>query len=95
MYLTQLIPNVVRYENLTAHNGDHIELSKESRLFLEERGHQLRGSEALAVTQLIVQTLKTPMNFNRKVGENTKSLTKHGTLTAVSDPRKGGCPAAV
>ncbi|XP_040872957.1 glutathione hydrolase 3 isoform X2 [Glycine max] len=91
----KLIPNVVRYENLTAHNGDHIELSKESRLFLEERGHQLRGSEALAVTQLIVQTLKTPMNFNRKVGENTKSLTKHGTLTAVSDPRKGGCPAAV
>ncbi|KAG5106372.1 hypothetical protein JHK82_043342 [Glycine max] len=78
----KLIPNVVRYENLTAHNGDHIELSKESRLFLEERGHQLRGSEALAVTQLIVQTLKTPMNFNRKVGENTKSLTKHGTLTA-------------
>ncbi|KAG5059021.1 hypothetical protein GLYMA_01G005200v4 [Glycine max] len=91
----KLMPNVVRYENLTAHNGDHIELSKESRLFLEERGHQLSGSEALAVTQLIVQTLKTPMNMNRKVGENTKSLTKHGTLTAVSDPRKGGCPAAV
>ncbi|TKY44542.1 Gamma-glutamyltranspeptidase 3 [Spatholobus suberectus] len=91
----KLIPNVVRYENLTAHDGDHIEVLKESRLFLEERGHQLSQCSALAVTQLIVQTLKTPMNMNRKAGENTNSHTKHGTLTAVSDPRKGGCPAAV
>ncbi|KAK7379955.1 hypothetical protein VNO78_32232 [Psophocarpus tetragonolobus] len=91
----KLIPNVVRYENLTAHNGDHIELSKESRLFLEERGHQLSGCRALAVTQLIVQALKTPMNMNRKTGENINLHTRHGTLTAVSDPRKGGCPAAV
>lgn len=91
----RLIPNVVRYENLTAYNGDHIELSKESRLFLEERGHQLSGSSALAITQLVVHNPKTPMNMNRKIGEDINSHTKHGTLTAVSDPRKGGCSAAV
>lgn len=91
----KLIPNIVLYENLIARDGNHIEFSEESRLFLEERGHQLNESQALAVTQLIVHTLKTPMNINRKIGENTNSYTKHGTLTAVSDPRKGGCPAAV
>lgn len=91
----QLIPNVVRYENLTAYDGDHIELSEESRLFLEERGHQLNEASALAITQLVVQTIKTPINMNRKIGEDTNLHTKLGTLTAVSDPRKGGCPAAV
>ncbi|RDX63368.1 Glutathione hydrolase 3, partial [Mucuna pruriens] len=91
----KLIPNVIRYDNLTTHGGDHIELSKESRLFLEERGHKLIGSPAQAITQLIVHTLKTPINKNRKTAENTNSRTKHGTLTAVSDPRKGGRPAAV
>lgn len=82
---------------MTAHDGDHIELSEESKLFLEERGHQLRVSPALAVTQLIVQTLKTPISSitNRKTGEGSGSRVNHGTLTAVSDPRKGGCPAAV
>ncbi|KAL2321356.1 hypothetical protein Fmac_030325 [Flemingia macrophylla] len=91
----KLIPNIVLYENLTAHDGNHIELSEESILFLEERGHQLNESQALGVTQLIVHTLKTPLNINRKIGGNTYSYTKHGTLTAVSDPRKGGRPAAV
>ncbi|XP_061371261.1 glutathione hydrolase 3-like isoform X2 [Gastrolobium bilobum] len=91
----KLIPNVVRYENLTAHDGEHIELSEESRVFLKERGHKLKGTPALAITQLIVQSLKKPINMNSKTGEHTNSHTKHGTLTAVSDPRKGGCPAAV
>ncbi|KAK7311332.1 hypothetical protein RJT34_09397 [Clitoria ternatea] len=91
----KLIPNVVRFENLTAHDGDHIELSGESRLFLKKRGHQLKECKTLAVTQLVVQTLKAPVSINRKLGGDTNSLTKHGTLTAVSDPRKGGSPAAV
>ncbi|CAJ2636611.1 unnamed protein product [Trifolium pratense] len=92
---TKLIPDLVYYENLTAHNGDHIELSQESRLFLKERGHQLCACGGKAVTQFIVHTPKTPININRKIGEDTNSHVTHGTLTAVSDPRKGGCPAAV
>ncbi|XP_004513075.1 glutathione hydrolase 3 [Cicer arietinum] len=92
---TKLIPDCVCYENLTTHDGDHIEVSKESRLFLNERGHQLNASQALAITQLIVHTPKIPININRKIGEDTNSYVKHGTLIAVSDPRKGGCPAAV
>ncbi|CAL0332232.1 unnamed protein product [Lupinus luteus] len=90
----KLIPNVVRYENLTAYDGEHIELSEENRLFLEERGHKLNETLALAITQLVVQTIKPPSNRNRKIGKDTNSHTKLGTLTAVSDPRKGGCPAA-
>ncbi|XP_057759187.1 glutathione hydrolase 3 isoform X2 [Arachis stenosperma] len=83
----KLIPNVVRYENLTANDGDHIELLKSSRIFLQERGHQLSESGALAITQLIVQTTKS---------EDIKNLhKKNGILTGVSDPRKGGRPAAV
>ncbi|CAL5186384.1 unnamed protein product [Lathyrus oleraceus] len=94
---TKLLPDTVLYENLTAYDGEHIELSEESRLFLKERGHQLRACEVgvEAVTQLIVHTPKTSINIHRKLGENTNSHVKHGTLTAVSDPRKGGCPAAV
>jgi hypothetical protein len=80
---------------LTAYNGDHIELSDDRRFFLKERGHQLSESQGKAVTQLIVHTPKTPININRKFGENTNSHANHGTLTAVSDPRKGGYPAAV
>lgn len=91
----QLIPNVVRYENLTALNGDHIELSKEKRIFLEERGHILSECGALAVTQFVVQNPKTATDMNRKIGKNINLQSKHGTLIAVSDPRKGGCPAAV
>jgi len=80
---------------LVDRDGDHIELSEESRLFLKERGHKLCVCEGQAITQLIVHTPKTPLNVNRKIGENTDSHIKRGTLTAVSDPRKGGCPAAV
>ncbi|GAU50043.1 hypothetical protein TSUD_142760 [Trifolium subterraneum] len=92
---TQLIPDSVHYENLTDHDGDHIELSEESRLFLKERGHQLCACEGQAITQFIVHTPKTPININRKIAEETNSYVMHGTLTAVSDPRKGGCPASV
>ncbi|KAJ1387872.1 Nucleophile aminohydrolase, N-terminal [Sesbania bispinosa] len=91
----KLIPNVVRCENFNAYDGDHIELSKETRLFLEERGHQVNASIPQAITQLIVQSFKTPINMNRKIGENTNSQAKHGILTGVSDPRKGGSPAAL
>ncbi|CAI8594651.1 unnamed protein product [Vicia faba] len=91
----KLLPDTVLHENLTAYDGDHIELSEESRLFLKERGHELRACEVEAVTQLIVHTPKTSINNHRKLGEGTNSHVKYGTLTAVSDPRKGGCPAAV
>ncbi|KAI4305980.1 hypothetical protein L6164_029301 [Bauhinia variegata] len=86
----KLIPNVVQYENTTA-EGYHIELSLEKRLFLKERGHQLSPTTAGAVTQFVIQTFKAPINVGRK----TKSNIIRGTLTAVSDPRKGGSPAAV
>ncbi|XP_054804936.1 glutathione hydrolase 3 [Prosopis cineraria] len=91
-----LIPNVIRYENLTAPDGDHIEVLEEIRHSLEDKGHQLKEAQSpLAITQLIVQDLKTPINMNRKISKDTNSYTKHGTLTAVSDPRKGGSPAAI
>ncbi|XP_019457122.1 PREDICTED: gamma-glutamyltranspeptidase 3-like [Lupinus angustifolius] len=90
----KLIPNAVTYEKLNTYDGHHIELSEESRLFLEERGHQMDRANALGVTQFVVQTIKTPTNINGKIGEDTKSHTKHGILIAISDPRKGGCPAA-
>lgn len=92
----QLIPNVAKYENLTAPGGGHIEVSEELRHFLKERGHQLKETPSpLAITQLVVQDLNTPTSINRKISKHTNSHTFHGTLTAVSDPRKGGCPAAI
>ncbi|CAK8533900.1 unnamed protein product [Lathyrus sativus] len=89
---TKLLPVTVSYEKMTAYDGDHIELSEESRLFLKERGHELEACEIKSIIQLIVHAPKTPINIHRKLGEGTNS---HGTLTAVSDPRKGGRPAAV
>jgi hypothetical protein len=68
---------------------------QKTRLFLKERGHQLCSCGGQGVTQLIVHTPKTLININRKIGEDTNSHITRGTLTAVSDPRKGGCPAAV
>ncbi|CAL0321882.1 unnamed protein product [Lupinus luteus] len=90
----KLIPNVVRYENLSTYEGDHIELSEENIIFLKERGHQLHETPALAITQFVVQSIKTCIKMNRKIGKDTSLLTKLGTLRAVSDPRKGGYPAA-
>ncbi|KAL5572510.1 hypothetical protein UlMin_022107 [Ulmus minor] len=82
----KLIPNVVSYENWTVICGEHIELSEETKLFLQERGHQLVSKAGGAITQLVVQTFQNPIN---------NSQVFHGKLTAVSDPRKDGQPAAI
>lgn len=81
----KLIPNVVYYENWTVIDGDHIELSVERKEFLKERGHVLEPKSGGAVCQFIVQTLN---NYNAD-----KEVLR-GMLTAVSDPRKDGRPAA-
>lgn len=85
----KLIPNVVYYENWTMIDGDHIELSDERKEFLEERGHVLEPKAGGAVCQLIVQSLKK----TRVIYKNDKAVLR-GMLTAVSDPRKDGRPAA-
>ncbi|CBI27970.3 hypothetical protein VitviT2T_016430 [Vitis vinifera] len=91
----RLIPNVVFYENWTVIDGDHIELSEERKLFLAERGHRLEAKAGGAISQLVVQTLEKPIDMGRKNGKDFNAETFHGTLTAVSDPRKDGRPAAV
>ncbi|KAJ0864793.1 putative aminoacyltransferase, Glutathione gamma-glutamate hydrolase [Helianthus annuus] len=88
----KLIPNVVYYENWTVIDGDHIELSDDRIQFLVERGHQLEPKAGGAICQLIVQTLKKP-NENRKLSYDHRQVLR-GMLTAVSDPRKDGRPAA-
>ncbi|KAM0037237.1 putative glutathione gamma-glutamate hydrolase, Gamma-glutamyltransferase [Helianthus debilis subsp. tardiflorus] len=87
----KLVPNVVYYENWTVIDGDHIELSDDEKEFLKERGHVLEAKSGGAVSQLIVQTLKTPFE-NRRLSYNHKQVFK-GMLTGVSDPRKDGKPA--
>lgn len=91
----RLIPNIVSYENWTVIDGDHIELSDERKLFLQARGHELQAKAGGAITQLIVQRLGKPVKMGRKSGKNSNEKVFHGTLTAVSDPRKDGRPAAV
>ncbi|XP_009352585.2 glutathione hydrolase 3 [Pyrus x bretschneideri] len=91
----RLIPNIVSYENMTVIDGDHIELSDERKLFLLARGHKLQAKAGGAITQLVVQTLRNPANIGRKSGKNSNEQIFHGRLTAVSDPRKDGKPAAV
>lgn len=91
----QLIPNVVLYENWTVLDGDHIELSDEKKQFLKERGHLLHPKAGGAICQLIVQDLQTPMNFVRRFGKFSEDNVFYGILTAVSDPRKDGRPAAI
>lgn len=88
----KLMPNVVYYENWTMIDGDHIELSDYRKQFLKERGHELEPKAGGGVSQLIVQTLKKPIE-NRKVSYDHKQVLR-GMLTAVSDPRKDGKPAA-
>ncbi|XP_021839475.1 glutathione hydrolase 3 isoform X2 [Spinacia oleracea] len=90
----KLIPNVVSYENVTVIDGEHIELPKGKRIFLEKRGHQLKPIEIGAICQLIVQTFESSVDLGRKTGRKIGN-TYLGTLTAVSDPRKDGRPAAV
>ncbi|XP_057967647.1 glutathione hydrolase 3 isoform X2 [Malania oleifera] len=93
--VVKLIPNVVLYENWTVIDGDHIELPEESKLFLIERGHQLEARAGGATCQLVVQSLdkQKPVDMGRKNGKVSQSF--HGMLTAVSDPRKDGRPAAI
>ncbi|CAA6654940.1 unnamed protein product [Spirodela intermedia] len=84
----KLIPNVVKYENLTTTGGEHI-----------ERGHVLSPVGVATVCQLVVQDLRIPVDSrkekNRGLGEGEGSPVFHGLLTAVSDPRKGGRPAGL
>lgn len=84
----KLIPNVVLYENWTVIDGDHIELSDERKHFLEERGHQLEAQNGGTICQFVVQSLP-------KSGKVLGNQTFHGMLTAVSDSRKDGSPAAI
>ena len=87
---------MVSYENWTVIDGDHIELPDVRRHFLEERGHQLQAKSGGAICQLVVQTLGNGgVNMGRKQGKISSDQIFHGTLTAVSDPRKDGRPAAV
>lgn len=92
----KLIPNTVLYENWTVIDGKHIELAGDRKAFLEERGHQLLAQAGGAIVQLVVQTLQSPIHVdseNSRDSVNAQIL--HGTLTAVSDPRKDGRPAAI
>ena len=83
---------MVRYENWTALDGEHIEFSASAREFLEERHHQLQStSGASAVCQFVVQNLKEPVSNAPRTGNGVF----HGLLTAVSDPRKDGRPAGL
>ncbi|ESQ54315.1 hypothetical protein EUTSA_v10024658mg [Eutrema salsugineum] len=98
----KLIPNVVRYENFTAINGDHIGVTEDSKMFLAERGHELEEQSGGAIVQLVVQSFKEEEGevineIGRRIGKDSfkKSKPFKGLLTAVSDPRKDGKPAAV
>ncbi|KAH7512964.1 hypothetical protein FEM48_Zijuj12G0146200 [Ziziphus jujuba var. spinosa] len=91
----QLIPNVVLYENFTVFNGNHIEVSDETKLFLQERGHQVETPSRSAITQLVVQSLGNPIKMDQISGKVSNAQIFHGTLTAVRDPRKDGKPAAI
>ncbi|WZY85933.1 glutathione hydrolase 3-like [Brassica napus] len=99
----KLIPNVVQYENFTAINGDHIGVTKNSKMFLAERGHELEEVSGGAIVQLIVQSFEEEedkeniIELGRKLGKDSTRRLKQfkGLLTAVSDPRKDGKPAAV
>ncbi|XP_074280893.1 glutathione hydrolase 3-like [Silene latifolia] len=91
----KLMPNVVNYENVTVIDGEHIELPEERRAFLEKRGHKLKPVGIQAICQLIVQTFGNPIDLGRKHGRKSVGNVNFGTLTAVSDPRKDGKPAAV
>ncbi|CAA0814302.1 Gamma-glutamyltranspeptidase 3 [Striga hermonthica] len=89
----KLFPNIVSYENWTVIDGEHIELSEERKRFLRERGHWLQAKAGGAICQLVVQNLTKSVDLGRRKLGNGGNVFR-GMLTAVSDPRKGGCPAA-
>ncbi|KAL9266071.1 Glutathione hydrolase 3-like protein [Drosera capensis] len=91
----KLIPNYVLFENWTVIEGNHIELPEERQAFLEARGHKLKAIIGGAICQLVVQTMR---NSTDSVHENSNlddTSVYHGVLTAVSDLRKNGKPAAM
>lgn len=67
----------------------------EVRQFLEERGHQLEAKSGGAISQLIVQDLRNAISMGLKNRKAPKDQVLCRILTAVSDPRKDGKPAAV
>ncbi|XP_050218004.1 glutathione hydrolase 3 [Mercurialis annua] len=92
----RLVPNIVKYEDWTVIDGEHIELANKTKLFLQERGHKLVAKAGGAIVQFVVQTLPNPIETGRKTGRDLQTaMLLHGKLTAVSDPRKNGSPAAV
>lgn len=91
----QLIPNVVLYENWTLIDHEHIELPYEKQKFLEDRGHELEAISEGAICQFIVQDVGSRIYMGRKNSQGVKENLLRGILTAVSDPRKNGRPAAV
>ncbi|GAB2292459.1 Gamma-glutamyltranspeptidase 3 [Dionaea muscipula] len=97
----KLIPNFVLYENWTLIEGDHIELPQERKAFLKERHHQLKAIAGGAICQLVVQTQQNSVHLGKENGNISSSSSSdgprftQGILTAVSDPRKDGRPAAI
>ncbi|KAJ3693681.1 hypothetical protein LUZ60_009161 [Juncus effusus] len=83
----KLIPNRVEYENYTAIDGEKIEFRNSEKIFLEQRGHELKSISAGAVCQLVVHEFTVPVSDSSTVYK--------GMLTAVSDPRKDGAPAGL
>ncbi|CAN8326433.1 unnamed protein product [Cochlearia groenlandica] len=77
----KLKPNEVLYEDMEVYNGDHIKLKEENQEFLKKRGHKLVVTNVGGIVQFIVQ--------NRDHNDDSKTF-----LTAVSDLRKDGKPAA-
>ncbi|CAD5316777.1 unnamed protein product [Arabidopsis thaliana] len=77
---TELIPNIVLYENWTTVFSDHFEIPKETRVVLEKKGHVLTPFPGGTIVQFIVQ-------------ESGASSGGMSDLVAVSDPRKGGFPS--
>ncbi|KAF8052940.1 hypothetical protein N665_1485s0009 [Sinapis alba] len=75
----KLIPNQVLYEDWEVYNKDHILLKKETQDFLKTKKHELVSTKVGATVQFVVQN---------RVDDSTT------VLTAVSDLRKDGKPAA-
>ncbi|KAJ0263075.1 hypothetical protein HA466_0035000 [Hirschfeldia incana] len=75
----KLIPNQVLYEDWEVYNKDHILLIEETQDFLKSKEHELVPTKVGATVQFVVQN---------RVDDSTT------VLTAVSDLRKDGKPAA-
>ncbi|KAL0912485.1 hypothetical protein M5K25_018458 [Dendrobium thyrsiflorum] len=80
----QLIPNVVQYENWTTVSGDHFEVPAATRQALQKKGHVLEPLAGGTICQFIVHNIEKSISHQR---------VQFASLTAVSDPRKGGLPA--